>query len=442
MNKSEFNTTRREIIDPICDIFPPLGGMTPMDSSPQIIRNAFRGREKRIQIAGPMVLAALENISAAAKNVGLNVTVNNLRRAVNGILNIAESNDDSENGKPLFPQLYKGVSFNPKTYSTKDGKEEWLMILDFFAMMRTLQQSFSEQDLNKEPIKFAIFDAGLYWIVNLLGKEGIKTTAETAESAAKEIISQLREAVQKSEGSETYDTALVRNSYLEAIAEQFPANMRPPIFNLLDIWNEPGFEEYLARSLSLFCEKDVTRRWQVKKPVKYERYMPYSPWVTPLVAAEQALMGDLYGFRANLAPTSEAAWNSILDTMCRSLKIPPYIIWGYLRTIAENLPYESIPSFCDGEDKIEQKLFAEKSQDVRLPELASRLVAPFIKSEEREKLIIAGSSNDTKSIAPTIAKFISTIEKRAQDILRQTPRIPQRSLSNTGWLMQFPAGSC
>ncbi|MBI4994861.1 hypothetical protein HZC21_04445 [Candidatus Peregrinibacteria bacterium] len=442
MKKSEFNTTREQIIEPIINLFPPMGGMNPQDNSPQLIRQTFKDLGEQIEVAGPDILKALETTAESARQAGLNITVNNVRRAVRALLNIWKINAIDEMNKPLFPQLYKGVSFNPKTSNESGENQEWLMILDFFAMMRSLQKEFGKQNDKQEPIKFAIFDAGLYWMVNLLGKEGIKTTASTPEQAAREILDQLLTAVQNSKYDSTYKTALARNAYLESIAEQFPANMRPPIFNLLDIWNEPGFEEYLAKALQLFCERDETGKWQVKNPIKYERYIPYSPWVTPLVAAEQGIMSKRCGFSSNLAPTSEVAWNTIIDRMCRELNVPPYVIWGYVRSIAEDLPYESIPTFSDTQEIVGEKLGSSRSIRSKLPELIGRLVAPFLDETNGQKLIKSSSDNNIQKTAEIIASFTSEIERKANAVLGKTKKLPQKSLANTGWLMAFPPGTC
>lgn len=442
MKKTDFNTTREQIIEPIINLLPSLGGMNPQDNSTQMIRQTFEDLGEQIEIAGPDILKALETTTESARQVGLNITVNNVRRAVRALLNIWKINVTDEMNKPLFPQLYKGVSFNPKTSNESGENQEWLMILDFFAMMRSLQKEFGKQNNGQEPIKFAIFDAGLYWIVNLLGKEGIKTTAEKPEQAAREILDQLLSAVQSDKYNSTYKTALARNAYLESIAEQFPANMKPPIFNLLDIWNELGFEEYLAKALLLFCERDETGRWQVKNPIKYERYMPYSPWVTPLVAAEQGIMSKRCGFSSNLAPTSEVAWNTIIDRMCRELNVPQYVIWAYVRSIAEDLPYESIPTFSDNQETVERKLSLPRSIKSKLPELIGRLVSPFLNETEGQKLIQSSNGSDMQKTAEIIVSFTSEIERRANAVLDKTKTLPQKSLANTGWLMAFPPGTC
>lgn len=424
---------KTDIIEPIITTLPPLGGMVPQDNSPQVVEQTLG---KNIKIVGPEILATLTEITTAARDVGLQMTVNNVRRTIRSMLKIKESNDTDGTQQPLFPQLYKGVSFNPKSYSSLGGRTEWFMLLDFFSAMRALQKRFQTAGQEKAPVKFAVLDASLYWIVNLLGERGIKTNAETPEKAAKDILSQLQEIVQKNEGTDTYTTAVVRNAYLEAIAGQFPANMKPPVFNLLDVWNESGFEKYLAKALRLFCKRDETGYWKVKNPVKYKRYMSYSPWVTPLVAAETAVLADRYGFRANLAPTSEAAWNKILDQMCRKLKIPPYVIWGYIRTIAENLPYESIPTFSDTPETIKAKINSPESQTSGLPELLRKLVMPFINNGDNSGLPQPSDSVDL------IQTFAKRIETKASEILGGMTTLKTRPLANTGWLMQFPAGTC
>lgn len=37
MKKTDFNTTREQIIEPIINLLPPLGGMNPQDNSTQMI---------------------------------------------------------------------------------------------------------------------------------------------------------------------------------------------------------------------------------------------------------------------------------------------------------------------------------------------------------------------------------------------------------------------
>ncbi|MBU1130940.1 hypothetical protein KJ840_02300 [Patescibacteria group bacterium] len=338
---------------------------------------------------------------------------------------------------PLLPPIYKGASFNPETFN-RGIRSEWLVILDLFALMR---QVVEDQSRELQPIQFAIMDAGLYWVVNLLEERGINLSSKNPDKAAKEFIDIIIGACQEPRFSSEVKTNQTRNAYLRAIAKQFPANYAPPVFGLMDVWTDLDFNYFLSQALQIFCQFDG-RRWRVKNPIQYERYMAYSPWVTPLVAAEQALLAKKNNFRANLAPNTEAAWNRILDKMCSKLKLPKYIIWMYVRRLGVNLSYESIPAFSDSAEIISSKLSQLHAVKNQLGELSVRLVAPFMDKEWLESCLGQLNSQNFNQLGKSIFDFTQLIEKKVDESMKDNNEIPALPLSNMGWLMKFPAGIC
>ena len=383
-------------------------GATPAGLSRKWVRNALQGRT-----AGA-TFEALQHFKSACAEVGLKVTVNNLERAVRTI--------QVRGGVATFPPLYKGVSFNPSSWTGK--RREWLLLLDFFALLRN---AFKDG----LACRSAVFDASLYWVVNLLGEEGLSCEKQEPEQAADEIISFLLESTNEDRFFETMETAKTRNAYLWAIASEFPASNSPQVFTLLDVWKNTGFKRLFAKALKTFCVFDG--KWRVKDPVSYERYMPYSPWVTPLVAAEQALLAG-YGFQANLAPTSEAVWNRVIDRMAKETRTSPYVIWMYSRDVASSLPYDCIPFFSDSREVIEEKLNTPQAAEVGLAELCAKLVSPFLASQEKLPYC------DARKTAKLVYDFASKIDEKAAAFSGE--KTPARSLEAMGWLSVFPAGTC
>ena len=411
-----------------------IGGIVPANRGRGSIKGLLEARE-----VDRASLSALEfwlrQIQSAASEVGLNITVNDLRRALDAMIDIQKENQVKGFVAPLFPAIYKGVSFNPETFQ-RGMRSEWLVILDFYALLRQLVSCQSAEEL---PLQAAIMDAGLYWVVNLLGGEEIRLTAQAPGEAAEQLRQFIISACSQERFAEVIAVNQVRNAYLRAIAAQFPANQTPPVFGLMDVWTDSGFAPMLAEALKLFCSFNG-QRWQVNNPVSYERYMAYSPWVTVLVAAEQALLAHRLGFRANLAPTTEAAWNRILDQMCGQLKLPKYVIWMYVRKLGQRLSYGAIPSFSDDQATVAEKLKFGAGQE--LGGLVINLIKPFMGEgwfEEASQSLISG---DRQAAARLIVDFTSPVEGKVSQLLSQDQTVPRLPLENLGWLMHFPAGAC
>ena len=339
---------------------------------------------------------------------------------------------------PLLPPLYKGVSFNPSTFNAS-GRSEWLMLLDFFAFMRALSKNSIG---SQTPIwNYAVLDASFYWIVNLLGNDGIKLTGGTAEEAAGELLALLKGLEGKKEFEGVLETSRVRNAYMRAIARRFPADETPPVFSIKDVWADGRFQGVLTKTLPLFCEKRAGGGWRVFDSVSYERYMPYSSWVTPLIAAEYAFLQEYCGFKANLAPSAEAAWDKIVEKACRNAGGEPYVTFMYSRKIASWLPYDSIPFFSDSEAEILRKISAPQSVKCGLPELAVRMVGQFTDSD-LGKLLECIKFGYFKPVAKEVFSFCSEVDAQASEFLASQPSIPPTPLSKIGWLANFPAGIC
>lgn len=397
---------------------PPAGGVNPAGRSAGKIAEALRDSDPQTQGA---IATALELYSGAAKDVGLTVTVNDLPRVVMYMKKSYEEGASGEPGKSVYPPVYKGVSFNPSTF---DGtRREWVMLLDFFALMRSLAKRCNEAGF--VPPQFAVQDASLYWVVNLIG--GNVKVRGTAEEAARQLVGTFIEAAGSEEYSDVYETARTRNAYMRSICSEFPAAMAPPVFTLFDIWKDPKFVPLLAQAMELLCAEDRDGTWRVNKAVRYDRYMPYSPWVTPLVAAEVSLMGREYGFRASLSPTSEAVWNEPMDHVCRSTKTPPYVVWAYVRNIGTQLPYADVPFFSDPKEEFFRKMDSPRAKAAGLTQLVQRLVGPF-----------AGEDVDLDRAYSWCAK----IDRKTAATLKTEERMPELRLDTMGWLLAFPPGTC
>jgi len=429
----------RNLLNALADSLPVVGGVSPAGCTRGTLKSIFSYCNVNIDRAAPEVLDAIENFKQSASTVGLTLTANDLRRIVESMLENWSINQNESGGLqvPLLPPIYKGASFNPETFN-RGIRSEWLVILDLFALMR---QVVEDQSRELQPIQFAIMDAGLYWVVNLLEERGINLSSKNPDKAAKEFIDIIIGACQEPRFSSEVKTNQTRNAYLRAIAKQFPANYAPPVFGLMDVWTDLDFNYFLSQALQIFCQFDG-RRWRVKNPIQYERYMAYSPWVTPLVAAEQALLAKKNNFRANLAPNTEAAWNRILDKMCSKLKLPKYIIWMYVRRLGVNLSYESIPAFSDSAEIISSKLSQLHAVKNQLGELSVRLVAPFMDKEWLESCLGQLNSQNFNQLGKSIFDFTQLIEKKVDESMKDNNEIPALPLSNMGWLMKFPAGIC
>ncbi|MFH0923037.1 MAG: hypothetical protein V1811_03175 [Candidatus Micrarchaeota archaeon] len=421
----------------IMNALPPVDGVEPAGRSARGLAQILssNGLKEREALE---IVETVEAVKKASASVGLKITVNDLKRLV-GIMKdrcIA----GREEKIPLLPPLYKGVSFNPSTFNSAEGRKEWIMLLDFFSFMRSLSKELDSLPFQTPPLRYAVFDASFYWIVNLLGEKAIRLDADSPEDAAGQLIGFLKQCTADQRFSDVYEVAKVRNAYMRAVANQFPANIAPPVFGLMDVWEAEGFREILGKTMSLFCKKE-NGFWKVADAVKYERYMPYSPWVTPLVSAEQAFMGKYYGFESFLAPTAEAAWNRVVDQACRSVGAKSYVTFMYSRGVASALPYDSIPFFSDGKDEILKKISSQQALESGFPELAVRMISQFNGYDSKALLSNVGSRN-LEPVAADISDFCSKVDAKSAEFLAREAEIPKLSLQNMGWLMSFPPGIC
>lgn len=421
-----------KIITQIKKSIPPAGGVIPAtQTSP--IKKAFKKANSSPISSGLEVLKSIKTTISAANCVGLELTVNETDRVVREKLREIKTEFP-------FPSMYKGVSFNPQTYTLNRGKGEWIVLLDFFSLMRALLQTSTEQKL--APPRFSILDAGLYWIVNLLGDQGIKLTASTPKKAAKQLLAVLLNSLESKQFDLVIECNRVRNAYLQAIAQQFPANSTPPVFTLKDIWNDPQFPSFLAKALEFFCQKDSQNSWKVVNSVNYERYMPYSPWVTPLVTAEQIFIGEKLGVYGILSPTAEAGWNKAIDQFSRFTKTPTFIAWMYTRKLGKTLSYQTVPYFSDNASIIEKKLIQAQMLDPTTNQLIINLISPFISKSKTQAVQKNLQKNNLKAVAEFIADFLAPIEKQTKEILKSESVIKRTPLNQIGWLSQFPPGIC
>src|SRR3989344_3594478 len=380
----------------------------------------------KIQALGKMVVAQVSDTFTTlvdeAREVGVELT---FHRPATLLQIMAEQFSREEEGEKILPPLYKGVSYNPAGANWR----EWLVLLDFFAIMR----QFAVRGPAR--IQTAVLDASLYWMVNLLGKEGLILTSPDSIVAASEMITQLREHVdRKSPDPAVYDIALQRNAYMRAVAEQFPASAAPPVFTVLDVWEDPGFVKFLGVALQNFCAYK-NGRWKVTKAVSYQRYMTYSPWVTPLVAAEQTFMAARNGFQLFLAPVQEAAWNKAVDYMSRLTRTSRYAVLMYDRPKIGELAYSDFPFFSDSWAEMTLKL----NRAPRLLPIVSGFVKPFLPEAEATELGDLAEGGYANAASQRIVSFTSRIDDRARELEFGYQPLP---LDNLGWLMQFPPGTC
>ncbi len=342
----------------------------------------------------------IRSVVEATNSVGLSLTVNDISRVVRECLRGLRFQKNKQVNPRPFPAIYKGVSYNPQTYSNVRGKGEWIVLLDFFSILRSLINQTSQTTTPR----FFILDAGLYWVVNLLGSS-LSPSASSVESATKQLLEILSQSLKQKRFAETLTTNRIRNAYLRAISEQFPANCAPPVVSLKDVWFDPEFGSFLEKSIALFCTKDSQNNWKVNRPVAYERYMAYSPWVTPLAAAETIFIGEKLKVSSILSPTAEAAWNKVNDQFSRAVNTPPFISWMYTRKLGKVLSYQTVPFFSDS-------------------------VAAIVQKNQMEKL------------AEYVSSFLTLIEKRASELFASGSDIPITPLDQAGWLAEFPPGIC
>ena len=417
----------------IAKLIPNVDGVIPSGSSEKVIRKEFQKRDSLQNDKIKNVYSQLESIFKAAEVVGLDLTANDASRLVRDVL------EGSKNGSLSFPSMYKGVSFNPKTYDQSRGRGEWIVLLDFFSLMRSFVNETTV--MNQENPKFLILDAGLYWIINLLGIEGIKLKNQTPRGAASELLETIKTSLQKTEFKEIVECNRIRNAYLRAIAQQFPANMAPQVLSLKDIWYDDSFTQFLSKAIELFCTRGI-KGWKVSRPVFYQRYMPYSPWVTPLVAAEQIFVGQRFGFSGILSPTAESGWNKAIDQFSRYMNTKTYIAWMYSRKIGKKLSYEWVPFFSDSEDKLRSKMQMAQTVDPSANELVIKFVTPFVEPEMIANMNDALKKRNLKKLSEFVFNFMNRIEKQACEFLDSEKDIPLTPLNQIGWLTNFPPGIC
>lgn len=418
--------TNTSTVQNLRDLFPTVGGVGPERLFPRDIERELR-RAGMTNISTVTWLKPITDVMSASARVGLTITVNDIARVVR------ESLESLGKTSRPFPSMYKGVSFNPQTYGQSRGTGEWIVILDFFAILRAIINTKTDA-----PPRFFVLDAGLYWIANLLG-ESLAPEGDSSEAASQEIISKLAAALKEARFSEVITTNRIRNAYLRAISDLFPANSAPPVISLRDVWFDPEFLPFLSRALTVFCRKSG-KKWSVARPVAYERYMPYSPWVTPLAAAETVFMGVKLKVRGILSPTAEAAWNKVNDQLSLAMNTTPFISWMYVRKLGKILSYQSVPFLSDDEKTIERKLIAARNLDATTPDLIVGLISPFVGEASKEAQTFLRSGN-TKKLAGFIANFLKPVEKKAAELF-MSGDIPVTPLDQAGWLGEFPPGIC
>jgi len=331
-------TTYQRIINSM----PPLGGITPV----------VRSLKKESENLKLDVVEVLEVLRRGSCDTGLTLTVDNLHRLVRLLNNKQET---------CLPPLHKGVSYNPNA----EHGEEWLMLLDFFALLK------SWRNLGVRG-KFTILDASWYWMVNQLGD--IPVTHRDPTQAAEQLLRILNE---ESERVQPWleKTIRQRNSYLHAIATFIP---QTDVITMPDLWKSAGLKKYLTTSLELFCDFKG-REWQVTRAASYHRHRPYSPWFTPLVAAEQAYLSSI-GYRIRLAPVAENSWGGVMRTVSRTTNTEPYAVLMYDRPRRlKLLTYREVPSFGDSLQDMEEKFL----RNPFLVSMIGDLVIPFVNDSEK-----------------------------------------------------------
>ncbi len=423
--------TNEQVVEELRRLFPRIGSAAPNRLTLPMVNRLFQDisvdRQKK-------ALTMTRTTMSAVSEVGLQITVNDIGRVVQEALQSTEMNYRNMPNPRAFPAIYKGVSFNPQTYSETRKKGEWIILLDFFSIMRSLINRLPEAP------KFFILDAGLYWVINLLGNS-LAPSGATPRQAAEQILQSIATALRSDRFNEVIITNKIRNSYLRAIAERFPANNTPPVVGLKDVWFDPEFLPFLVKSIETFCIRKRSR-WQVLNPVSYNRYMAYSPWVTPLAAAETIFIGEKLKVRGILSPTAEAVWNKVNDQFSRVMQATPFTAWMYERRLGKILAYQNIPFFSDSEGVIAEKLVSAQRLDPTAPRLFINLISPFVGKDETSKANILLDSGDWKKLASLIYAFLSLIEKRAGQIFESLGDIPPTPLDQAGWLADFPPGIC
>lgn len=433
-------TNNANLLKEMAQVFPSIAGVVPVGATEGALVKVFNTARVNVATDGVEILRALREVYEAARSAGLTLTVNDLRRVVREKIRELKLAQQGKAELMAFPSMYKGVSFNPQTYSLSRGKGEWLVLLDFYSIMRAM---LNNSILGNRPLpKFYILDAGLYWVINLMGKEAITVTAATPQDGAQQILSLINRALVNPEFKNIILCNRIRNAYLRSIAGMFPANCMPQVFTLKDVWNDPQFPRYLSESLQAFGQRNNNGRWEVKNPVLYERYMPYSQWVTPLAAAETVFVGEKLKVYGILSPTAEASWNKVNDMLSRRMKKPAFISWMYTRNLGKILSYDTVPFFSDTSEIINRKFENAMKLDPSTPELILKIISPFVASDTYTAADQALKVGNLKYVSEYIYEFIKPIENKATEILKKETEIPAMPLDQAGWLGQFPPGIC
>ena len=171
------------------------------------------------------------------------------------------------------------------------------------------------------------------------------------------------------------------------------------------------------------------------RAVNYQRYMTYSPWVTPLVVAEQTYMAKRCGFRLFLAPVQEAAWNKAVDYMSRLTRTSRYAVLMYDRPKVGEDAYSDFPFFFDSWPEMVLKF----NRAPQLLPIVSGFVKPFLPEAEATELGELAEGGYANAASQRIVSFTSRIDDRARELEFGYQPLP---LDNLGWLMQFPPGTC
>lgn len=345
-------------IDMLRDVMPTVANIKPKGSWSDINTALMAVGTKSDQ-----AMYRLVQLHLAAKDCGLELTTSDLPLAVRRL----------SSGLPVF---FKGVSYNPNNEAGTNEYREWLLLIDFISLMKSITTR-----LSSDIPRFVVLDAGLYWVVNRIDSARIAPTSPSPEQAAKEMIASIREEVINYQGQSVLETCRVRNAYLRALVSLFPEKDSIATPTLLDVWSDKRFVEYLAIALQRYCHYDG-RRWRVIRAVHFDHHGPYSLWVTPLIAAEFSVLAS-NGVTGYLTPTAEARWNKVVNGMCQSSNLPSFLSLFYLRRIGRGSTYEDMPWFSDTREVLQKKV---ECMSFGQQQALSQLIKPLYRSVDETDL--------------------------------------------------------
>jgi hypothetical protein len=302
-----------------------------------------------------------------------------------------------------IPATYKGVSFNPLL--PKFG--ERFDLLDFFAWGSRVQQA-------QENFRFLVLDASKYWIVNAMGSMPVETYSK---DAGRNAVARLRRELENGAVSDDIrKSASIRGSYLGAMASLMP-NGTCQVLGADDLWS--GNDAY-AKSLQaaidfVALERNEGAPFRFARAAQYSRYnQEYQKWYTPLVLAEADYLRCAYGISAKLGPTSEVAFDSLIQKMMGG----EYGIFWYTRPLERQLPYPEYVFFDDTDAAVRRKMEGNRQLSAWLTEIAQ----PFFKER----------------ISDAVGAVNGLREK-----IRELAKNPSSAPSTPGdWWFLWPPGSC